>query len=70
MVGRYWTVGPQLTLYIRSAFLVRGENELVVFETIGGDFSKVSFDDQPQLDIPPSPINDRRKPIKRQFRRY
>jgi beta-galactosidase len=31
-VGRYWTIGPQLTLFVPSELLVAGENELIVFE--------------------------------------
>jgi beta-galactosidase len=65
-VGRYWTVGPQLTLYVRAAFLKAGENELVVFET--GDIAevpKLTFEDHPTLDIKPSPLNNRRAPPRR-----
>lgn len=31
-LGRYWSVGPQMTLYIAKEFLKRGENTLVVVE--------------------------------------
>jgi beta-galactosidase len=50
-LGRYWTVGPQLTLYVPSAILRKGENELIVFE-IGQiqHVGKMTFDDQPQID--------------------
>lgn len=32
-IGRYWRVGPQLTLYVPSNVLRVGRNELIVFET-------------------------------------
>ena len=32
-LGRYWQVGPQQTLYLPGAWLKRGRNEIVVFET-------------------------------------
>ena len=31
-IGRYWEVGPQKTLYIPSALLKKGSNEIVIFE--------------------------------------
>lgn len=51
-LGRYWTVGPQLTLFVPAAVLKEGENELVMFEEEGSDGSlTVSFDEKPQIDI-------------------
>ena len=32
-LGRYWQVGPQQTLFLPGAWLKRGRNEIVVFET-------------------------------------
>ncbi len=32
-VGRYWSIGPQDALYVPGAWLRRGNNEAVVFET-------------------------------------
>lgn len=32
-LGRYWHVGPQQTLFLPGAWLKRGRNEIVVFET-------------------------------------
>ncbi len=32
-IGRYWEVGPQQTLYLPGAWLKRGRNDVVVFET-------------------------------------
>lgn len=31
-LGRFWSIGPQQTLYCPGAWLVEGENEIVVFE--------------------------------------
>ncbi|OHS96929.1 Beta-galactosidase [Tritrichomonas foetus] len=52
-IGRYWTVGPQLTVYVPSYFLHEGDNELIIFEyesqsdTVG----TMKFEDKPQIDI-------------------
>ena len=34
-LGRFWQVGPTLSLYIPKGFLKEGENELIIFETEG-----------------------------------
>ncbi len=34
-IGRFWEVGPTLSLYISSGFLKVGKNEIVIFETEG-----------------------------------
>ncbi len=34
-LGRYWEIGPQKTLYVPSALLKQGENELIIFESDG-----------------------------------
>jgi beta-galactosidase len=34
-LGRYWSIGPQLALYVPGAWLRHGANEAVVFETEG-----------------------------------
>lgn len=31
-LGRYWSVGPQQTLYVPGVWLKKGENEIVIFE--------------------------------------
>lgn len=50
-IGRYWTVGPQLTLYVPAPLLVKGTNELIVFEIDPLEsVPSISFDDTPQLD--------------------
>jgi beta-galactosidase len=56
-IGRYWKVGPELTLYVRAQFLKKGTNELVVFET--GSITSVpsvTFDSKAILDGPVIPL--------------
>jgi beta-galactosidase len=52
-LGRYWTIGPQLTLYVPAGLLHVGDNELIVFELVSDSESigTMSFDDVHQLDI-------------------
>src|SRR5581483_8804323 len=33
-LGRYWSIGPQQTLYVPGVWLKKGENEIVVFEQV------------------------------------
>ena len=50
-LGRYWTVGPQLTLYVPEPLLRPGTNEFVCFEISGTDRLTMSLDDVHQIDI-------------------
>ena len=55
-LGRYWTIGPQLTLYCPGPILKKGTNEIVIFESDGvADIDHVSLDDTPQIDTIPHP---------------
>ncbi|TMS13714.1 Beta-galactosidase-1-like protein 2 [Larimichthys crocea] len=47
-LGRYWSIGPQQTLYIPGPFLNSGINQIILFEEQEGDF-KVHFEDTPDL---------------------
>ncbi|XP_069003173.1 beta-galactosidase-1-like protein 2 [Embiotoca jacksoni] len=47
-LGRYWSIGPQQTLYLPGPFLNSGINQVVVFEEQEGDY-KVHFEDMPDL---------------------
>lgn len=50
-IGRYWEVGPQMTLYVPASLLNVGENEIVVFESDGLKGEPiVEFVDTPILD--------------------
>jgi len=48
VLGRYWKIGPQQTLYVPSPLLRKGENKVIVFELekVGSAFK---FIDQPIL---------------------
>ena len=50
-IGRYWSKGPQGTLYVPAPLLREGENEIVVFELHGTTDQAVTFVDKPILDI-------------------
>nr|XP_033496692.1 beta-galactosidase-1-like protein 2 isoform X3 [Epinephelus lanceolatus] len=47
-LGRYWSIGPQQTLYLPGPFLNSGINQVIIFEEQEGDF-KVHFEDTPDL---------------------
>jgi len=48
-LGRYWTRGPQHTLYVPGEQLRAGDNDLVVFETGAAARPEVSFVAEPDL---------------------
>ncbi|GIP30297.1 beta-galactosidase [Paenibacillus sp. J23TS9] len=48
-LGRYWSIGPQKTLYLPAPLLREGSNEIVVFELYGCDAPQVEFVDQADL---------------------
>jgi beta-galactosidase len=51
-IGRYWTIGPQLTLFVPSQLLVVGDNELIVFEEENlSPTMAMSFDSVHQISI-------------------
>lgn len=49
-IGRYWEIGPQVTLYIPASLLKKGKNEIIVFEGDGicGE-PEIEFVDTPEL---------------------
>lgn len=49
-VGRYWTIGPQRTLYIPAPLLKCGENQIVVFELHELNSCKLEFSPKRILD--------------------
>ena len=53
-VGRFWSAGPQATLYVPAPLLRRGDNDVVVFDAVG-DVRKPTLDfrDRPELDRKP-----------------
>lgn len=42
VLGRYWKIGPQQTLYFPATFLKTGVNELIIFEEFSPE-NKISF---------------------------
>ena len=50
-LGRYWTVGPQLTLYCPGPLLKEGENEIVAFEILETKQLTMTLDDVHQISI-------------------
>lgn len=48
-LGRFWSRGPQLHLYVPGAWLRDGRNELILFETEGQASGSVEFVDHPRL---------------------
>ncbi|MFF2271609.1 beta-galactosidase family protein [Agromyces sp. NPDC058136] len=48
-LGRYWSRGPQRTYFVPAPVLRAGENELVVFETVGARTATVRFVARPEL---------------------
>ncbi|XP_029374815.1 beta-galactosidase-1-like protein 2 [Echeneis naucrates] len=47
-LGRYWSIGPQQTLYLPGPFVNSGINQVIVFEEQEGDY-QVHFEDTPDL---------------------
>lgn len=46
-LGRYWKIGPQHTLYVPKQVLREGENELIVFDAVGSEPGRPSFQSTP-----------------------
>ncbi|XP_075876018.1 beta-galactosidase-1-like protein 2 [Nelusetta ayraudi] len=47
-LGRYWSIGPQQSLYLPGPYLNSGTNQVIVFEEKEGDY-KVHFEESPDL---------------------
>jgi beta-galactosidase len=50
LLGRYWDIGPQQTLYLPGPLLRPGSNELVLLELHGPRGAGLELVDQPVLD--------------------
>lgn len=48
-LGRFWSVGPQQTLYIPAKVLKKGRNEIIVFESDKTDSLDITFVSEPEL---------------------
>jgi beta-galactosidase len=50
-LGRYWSIGPQQTLYVPAEWLKKGRNEVVVFELLATGQSTLQSLTKPVLDV-------------------
>jgi len=64
-LGRYWSIGPQQTLYCPGAWLREGTNEIVVLDIGGSSAESVRGLAEPVLDVlgddrlaPPPPVRE------------
>ncbi|MBP3965822.1 glycoside hydrolase family 35 protein [Paenibacillus lignilyticus] len=48
-LGRYWDIGPQMTLYVPAPLLRAGDNEMVIFELHGMVEPTVTLQESPEL---------------------
>lgn len=46
-IGRFWEIGPTLSLYIPAPLLNKGENRIVIFETEGKYTENITLSDKP-----------------------
>ena len=49
-LGRFWSIGPQQTLYCPGCWLKKGKNEIVVLDVVGTKNPVVWGQDKPELD--------------------
>ncbi|MFB5547353.1 hypothetical protein [Bacillus cereus] len=57
-LGKYWDVGPTGYLYIPAPLLIKGENNLIVFETEGNYEEELYLRENPiYLDVNYSPLS-------------
>ncbi|BCJ70650.1 hypothetical protein CS0771_01940 [Catellatospora sp. IY07-71] len=49
LLGRYWSVGPQRTLYVPRPLLRAGRNEVVVLDLDAAELSTVDLHTAPHL---------------------
>lgn len=47
-IGRYWDIGPTLSLYVPGALLKKGTNKVVIFETEGRYQNEIEFIKSPK----------------------
>ncbi|MBR1409784.1 MAG: beta-galactosidase [Prevotella sp.] len=49
-VGRFWSIGPQQTLYVPGCWLKKGKNEVVVLDVVGPKQASITGQAKPELD--------------------
>ena len=50
-IGRFWNVGPTLSLYIPKGFLKEGDNQVIIFETEGIYDNRINFNQKPNFKL-------------------
>jgi beta-galactosidase len=50
-LGRYWSIGPQQTIYLPAEWLKKGDNEVVVLELVKTGQEELRGVDKPILDV-------------------
>lgn len=48
-LGRFWNVGPTLSLYIPHSYLKQGDNRIIIFETEGEYKEEIHLTRKPTL---------------------
>ena len=49
-IGRFWSIGPQQTLYVPGCWLKKGKNEVIVFDIVGPRETVMWGQTEPELD--------------------
>jgi beta-galactosidase len=49
-LGRYWSIGPQQTMYVPGPWLKDGDNEVIILDLLGPEKAVVAALDHPILD--------------------
>lgn len=49
-IGRFWSIGPQQTLYVPGCWLKKGRNEIVVLDVAGPSKTETWGQNRPELD--------------------
>ena len=49
-IGRFWSIGPQQTLYVPGCWLKKGKNEVIVLDVVGPKRPTIMGQAKPELD--------------------
>ncbi len=49
-IGRFWSIGPQQTLYVPGCWLKKGKNEVIVLDVVGPKQPTIMGQTSPELD--------------------
>ncbi|HEY3625422.1 MAG TPA: beta-galactosidase family protein [Terracidiphilus sp.] len=53
-LGRFWSIGPQHTLYLPAPWLKKGTNEVIVFDSLSDSSESVRTSSKPKFDRSPA----------------